>query len=56
MEAKFDESNAQCTKLESYLENPDGTTRFPDVHCWLYPLKIAMKNAEHDEPGFWENM
>jgi len=52
----YDESDTQCKKLESYLENTDGTTKLPGVHFWLYPLDIAMENAEHDEPGFWENM
>ena len=40
--------------LASYLEFPDGTMKFPEVVFWLLPLEKAMKNAEHDEPGFWE--
>ena len=27
---------------------------FREVEFWLLPLNIAMKNAEHDERGFWE--
>jgi hypothetical protein len=40
--------------LANYLELPDGTMKFREVEFWLLPLNIAMKNAEHDEPGFWE--
>ena len=39
--------------LANYLELPDGTMKFREVEFWLLPLIIAMKNAEHDEPGFW---
>lgn len=40
--------------LQPYLENPDGTMRHPTVTFEYYPLEMAMKNAHHDEPGFWE--
>jgi len=52
----YDKTNAQCKILETYLENPDGSTKLTDVYFWLYRLESAMKNAEHDEPGFWDNM
>lgn len=37
-----------------YLEQMDGTMRFPTVRFYVLPLEHAMKNAHHDEPGFWE--
>ena len=52
----YDDSDPLYRKLEEYLENPDGSMKIPDVNFWLYPLDMAMENAEHDEPGFWDNM
>ena len=52
----YDESNPCYKKLESFLENPDGSMKLPNVKFWYYPLEEAMKNAEHDEPGFWDNL
>lgn len=40
--------------LIEYLEFPDGTMRFPDATLCVLSLEIAMKNAAHDEPGYWE--
>ena len=44
----------ELTTLESYLERPDGTMFFETVRFYVVQLKAAMKNAHHDEPGFWE--
>jgi len=52
----YDQSEARCKLLDAYLENPDGTMKLPNVGFWLYPLEQAMKNAEQDEPGYWDNM
>lgn len=41
-------------KLQAYLEHPDGRIRFAEVSFYVLPLDIAMRNAHHDEPGFWE--
>ena len=41
-------------KLEQYLENPEGRLRLPKMRFWALPLSLAMKNAHHDEPGFWD--
>ena len=41
-------------KVPYDLENPDGTMRFDSVFFNYLPLTVAMKNAKHDEPGFWE--
>jgi hypothetical protein len=37
-----------------YLEYPDGTMRFKNVCFYALSLEIAMQNAHHDAPGFWE--
>lgn len=50
----FDPSDLQFQELQVYLENPDGTMRHPSVIFEYYPLALAMKNAHHDEPGFWD--
>lgn len=42
-------------KLQNYLETPDGVIKFPGVKFLYLPLELAMKNAHHDEPGFWEH-
>ncbi|MEI7839031.1 MAG: hypothetical protein WCJ11_00850 [Methylococcaceae bacterium] len=44
-----------CQKLHQYLEYPDGSMRFPTVRFYFWTLEVAMKNAHHDEPGFWDN-
>ncbi len=41
-------------ELEFFLENPDVSKRPPGVRFWILPLELAMRNAEHDEPGYWE--
>lgn len=53
VDAPFDPSDVRFQELLAYLENPDGTMRHPSVTFEYYPLAMAMKNAHHDEPGFW---
>lgn len=54
IKVSYDEKNPDYQKLRDYLENPDGSMRFePALFCYT-PLSSAMKNAHHDEPGFWE--
>ena len=50
----YDEANPEYQKIQNYLENPDGTMRFESAIFCVTPLEYAMKNAHHDEPGFWE--
>lgn len=54
IDVPFDEANKQFQSLQAYLERPDGSMRFPTVRFYYLPLEEAMKNAHHDEPGFWE--
>jgi hypothetical protein len=50
----FDESLPMYCKLRDYLEHPDGSMRHTGVRFCATSLAQAMKNAAHDEPGFWE--
>jgi hypothetical protein len=50
----YDEQNVDYRKLEEYLENSDGTMRIPNVTLCCLSLSVAMRNAHHDEPGFWQ--
>ena len=50
----YEQSLAEYRALEAFLENLDGTMRLPGVRFCYQPLARAMKNAHHDEPGFWE--
>lgn len=54
IDVPFEETNPVYQKVLNYFENPDGSPRFPGVLLFLLPLDVAMKNAHHDEPGFWD--
>ncbi len=54
LDVPFDKELPLYQKLEQYLEHPDGTMRFDNVRFYVLPLEMAMKNAHHDEPDFWE--
>ena len=38
------------------MQYSDDRMRFDNVMFLYMPLELAMKNAEQDEPGFFENM
>lgn len=50
----FDETDPTYQKVRDFLENSDGTMKINGVGFNYCPLELAMKNAHHDEPGFWE--
>ena len=50
----FDEKNKKYQLLDKHLSNEDNTPKIPGVLFFYLPLKVAMKNSHHDEPGFWE--
>ena len=50
----YDEADPVYRVVADYLETPDGELRRPGVSFWLMTLAAAMKNAHHDEPGYWE--
>ena len=54
VDVPYDTTDPRYELLRDYLENPDGTMRHPTVIFEFYPLELAMKNAHHDRPGFWE--
>jgi len=54
IDVPYDKTLPEYRKLEAFLENPDGTVRFDKVQFCYLPLEVAMKNVEHDEPGFWD--
>ena len=54
IDVPFDENDPIYQKVCGYLENSDGTMAFDGMRFCYYPLETAMKNAHHDEPGFWE--
>lgn len=54
LDVPFDEDDALYQQVRNYLENPDGSMRFPTATFYYLPLEKAMENAHHDEPGFWE--
>lgn len=52
----FDESNEQYQKFANFIQEDDhGWSQVFEAVQWCYlPLDIAMENAHHDEPGFWD--
>ena len=54
VDVPFEEDDPDFRKLQEYLEKPDGTMRHPGVVFMCLTLEAAMKNAHHDQPGFWE--
>lgn len=50
----FDTDLPAFQALDAFLVNPDGSMRLPNTVFIYLPLELAMKNAHHDEPGFWD--
>jgi hypothetical protein len=50
----MDETDPRYCQLRDYLEHPDGSMRDDNVRFYVLKLEVAMQNAHHDEPGFWE--
>ncbi len=55
IDVPYDKNNAEYQLLEAYFEYPDGSPRMKNIVLYCLALEIAMVNAHHDEPGFWEN-
>ena len=55
IDVPFDTANPVFQKLSGYLETPEGDMKIPGVVFCYLPLNVAMENAHHDEPGFWEH-
>jgi len=54
IDVPFDKNDPVYRKLSDYLETPEGEMKLKGVKFCYLPLKVAMKNAHHDEPRFWE--
>jgi len=54
LDVPIDRADPVYQELSEHLENPDETRKIPGVTFCCLPLKDAMRNAHHDEPGFWE--
>ena len=54
IDVPYDDTLPEYRALRDYLEQPDGSMRHEGVRFYAMSLDYAMKNAEHDEPGFWE--
>ena len=54
VDVPFDKNDHQYQIVRDYLEYADGSMRDENVRFYCLPLLNAMKNAHHDEPGFWE--
>ncbi|XLZ72747.1 hypothetical protein ABT364_12480 [Massilia sp. SR12] len=54
IDVPYDENLAQYGTLRDYLEHADGSMRQEGVRFYAMPLDMAMRNAHHDEPGYWD--
>jgi hypothetical protein len=54
IDVPFALENPGYRKVQAYLEHPDGSMRFREATFYALPLEAAMRNAHHDDPGFWE--
>lgn len=50
----YDPASVKYRSVEQYLELPDGSMRYSEATFCMLGLKMAMENAAHDEPGFWD--
>ena len=50
----IDDNNEKYQLLCEHLDAPNGTFKIKGVESWIFPLKEALKNKHHDEPGFWD--
>lgn len=50
----YDKFLSAFQALQGFLENPDGSMRYPEAFFIYCSLDKAMENADHDAPGFWD--
>ena len=50
----MDENNPKYKLLNNHLEYEDGSFKIEGIKYMYVPLEMAMKNAHHDKPGFWD--
>lgn len=56
IDVPFDEASSEYQRLVGFIEDAEGSVQWPGVDFYYVPLELAMKNAHHDEPGFWEHI
>lgn len=54
VDVPYDDTLPAYQTLRDHLEYPDGAMRHDTVRFHVMPLDFAMRNAAHDEPGYWE--
>ena len=54
VDVPFDEQNPKYQQVKECLENAEGEMLDPGITLYFVTLEEAMKNAHHDEPGFWD--
>jgi len=54
VDVPFDEQNPKYQQVKERLENAEGEMLDPGITLCFVALEEAMKNAHHDEPGFWD--
>jgi hypothetical protein len=55
IDVPYDKNDPDYIKLETYLENPDGTVKFEDVRFYVLSYEVALQNKHHDDPEYWDN-
>ena len=56
LDVPYDKTLPLYPELEAYLQYDDDRMRHEHVWFFCLPLEDAMRNAEQDEPGFFDNM
>ncbi|MEA2017392.1 MAG: hypothetical protein U9N59_02995, partial [Campylobacterota bacterium] len=49
----MDENDKRYLTLNNHLEYENGDMKIDGIMYYNLPLRVAMKNAHHDEAGFW---
>ena len=52
----YEDHHPQYQQLLAHLEQDDGEMKIHGVMFCCVPLRVAMQNAHHDAPGFWEKI
>ncbi|MFA5461165.1 MAG: hypothetical protein WC274_03695 [Sulfurimonas sp.] len=50
----MDETNEKYKLIDNHLTTEEDNFKIEGIEFYYLPLEVAMKNAHHDEPGFWD--
>ena len=56
LDVPIDDESEEYKLICAHMDSPDGSFRIPGVESWIFPLKVALENKHHDEPGFWDKL